>query len=365
MRVRLSFSFACVVVLTTCATSFAQAANQAIVCGDCNYDGAVSILDALVASQIGLGLVASTAIQREACDVQVTTSGEAEILDVLDVLLIAQAATSETAFARCGVVDTVKSPSSTIFSRLYAPDFDVANPNFGAPGGTAFFDVEFTSSTSEIQLRVQNQASGSDANLYLGLPGTLPGSRNAADYYFKSTISGSGIDLIGLACSALFAQGGHLAVAVHAVVPGQFTLSATPGPEVCTSGGASELATTANVAAGSLGSYGDADFWQISSLPANASEVVVTLSGPSPASLADYDLMIGVPGTAGGDSSMWNYHGTYPYGAGGWGDPFASEVYVFSREELNYYLNRQIAIGVIVRTPSRTTGSYTLRLEVH
>jgi len=50
-------------------------------CGDCNQDGSITILDALVAAQIGVGLVTAEGEALEICDVD--GSGDVSILDAL------------------------------------------------------------------------------------------------------------------------------------------------------------------------------------------------------------------------------------------------------------------------------------------
>ena len=60
------------------------------VCGDCDGDGSVTVLDALEASRQASGITTATV----SCDVAppVAQEGDIPVVDILDALLIAQAA---------------------------------------------------------------------------------------------------------------------------------------------------------------------------------------------------------------------------------------------------------------------------------
>ena len=60
---------------------------QVIVCGDCNGDGTLSILDALIAAQHGVGALILVGQAFDSCNVD----GDMDV-DVLDALLLAQGA---------------------------------------------------------------------------------------------------------------------------------------------------------------------------------------------------------------------------------------------------------------------------------
>ena len=62
------------------------------VCGDCNQDGVgPGVLDALIAAQIGAGLVIPTPVQAACCDVNALMPGAMPVVTVLDALIMAQA----------------------------------------------------------------------------------------------------------------------------------------------------------------------------------------------------------------------------------------------------------------------------------
>jgi hypothetical protein len=62
-------------------------------CGDCNGDGVVSILDALLAAQSGASILVLTGVQFSNCNVQgILEPDPAAVVDVLDALGIAQLA---------------------------------------------------------------------------------------------------------------------------------------------------------------------------------------------------------------------------------------------------------------------------------
>lgn len=65
-------------------------------CGDCDLDGDVDILDALRAAQIAVGLIMPTPIDRQVCDVDADTD-----IDIIDALFIAQVAAGLPVVLNC------------------------------------------------------------------------------------------------------------------------------------------------------------------------------------------------------------------------------------------------------------------------
>jgi hypothetical protein len=77
-------------------TLLAPLAGAQMICGDCDGNGAITVLDALVAAQIAAGITTPTPVQQALCDVQ----GDIDV-DVVDALRLAQEAAGLTPGLTC------------------------------------------------------------------------------------------------------------------------------------------------------------------------------------------------------------------------------------------------------------------------
>ena len=87
-------------------------ADAQAICGDCNMDGRVDILDALHISQIAVGLIIPTPAHYLVCDVDADSD-----IDILDALRVAQIAAGLSVVLTCPVQPpgcTINSPSGTV-----------------------------------------------------------------------------------------------------------------------------------------------------------------------------------------------------------------------------------------------------------
>ena len=92
-------------------------------CGDCDGDGSVTILDALAAAHHGAGIITLVGQQFTDCDVNSTAQ-----VDVLDALILAQAAAGLGVTLNCGMAPVNQPPVLTI---EYSPALDRAKPRWG------------------------------------------------------------------------------------------------------------------------------------------------------------------------------------------------------------------------------------------
>ena len=97
-------------------------------CGDCNGDGELSVIDALVSAQYSLGMNVIDAVDLEACNL--VSDGQ---VDIMDTLMLAQhaagieATPNGTVAAPCDPVDTRSHLEPVVNTPLPAP-ISVANP---------------------------------------------------------------------------------------------------------------------------------------------------------------------------------------------------------------------------------------------
>jgi hypothetical protein len=211
-------------------------------------------------------------------------------------------------------------------------------------------------------MQVSNLSPGADLNLYAGSPGTQAGSRDAGDYWYASTLNGSSPEIVTIACSGLAAHGGTVAVAVHAVTPGDYALDVQEIAATCVCGASSIMPGEQQSA--TVAQWGQIDYWELPTIPAGTSSILVIMRGPPPTAGADYDLMIGAPGVCGGDVNIGNYHGTCATTPSGWGSPLWRQEYTLAGGELAAYGSGPIALGVKANSLGSYWGGRDYVLEV-
>jgi hypothetical protein len=196
--------------------AIAAAPAGAQTCGDCNMDGQLSILDALLGAQIGAGLVAPTPAHLPVCDVD--TSGA---IDVLDALRMAQAAAGLPVTLSCAPI-VVPVACSIVFpaSGSYGNDIPIG---FDLTGGPDVVDLVFEFSSN-------GGASWSPATAAAGSPApcaTNPAPAVSApdDHLFFLWASLSDLGPVGVAVDFRV----RIAAAGGAVCTTSFLASTGPG----------------------------------------------------------------------------------------------------------------------------------------
>lgn len=215
--------FTLLVVVTL--TQFA--AGQTLSCGDCDSSGALpaTVLDALRGAQMAAGLVPATPLDVCLCDVD--GSG---VVSVLDALQMAQAAAGlpvsfGCAAPLCGApqvqqLDCAMPVNGTV--PFDDPGLDLGQVSYNAhfeiaalPMGTTAVTISITAGTG-------------DLDLYVGDVGTAAADPLPAAYAFSSVSPGTSLESVlidgGTVPTLAAYAGGPIAVTVHGVVAGNFTL---------------------------------------------------------------------------------------------------------------------------------------------
>ena len=110
-------------------------ANAQGLCGDCDQNGIINVLDSLTAAQISVGLVTPTPSQRIDCDVDGSNT-----VDVLDALLISQFA--------AGLPTTLACPGAPVINPTAVGYCVIGNLNSNQPWEIAVADVDFFTGAS-------------------------------------------------------------------------------------------------------------------------------------------------------------------------------------------------------------------------
>ncbi|MFC2074642.1 dockerin type I repeat-containing protein [Bdellovibrionota bacterium] len=339
-------------------------------CGDCNLDRSFGVTDALEAAQIAAGIKPLQTYQDKMCDVD--GSGRIEILDAL--ILAQKAVGNPTQPFRCFPVTTISNIGSGYISQHhYIPFGDSPRmpPHFGCTDTTEFFEIIPDPGTTQLTVIISGMSIGTDLDLYVGKPGTVPGDIDDTSY-FRKIIAGPYNERYDLFCGGLDAQAGSVAVAVHAYQRGMYTLEVYGDTPPCTcnvSGGyinaGTQVTDTIAHSAGPGIPYpcdpNKSKTFELTDIPQGTTSVEFFMQGPPPPD-GDFDLWLGWPGVCGGDCYDTNYHGTIPsaWNPGGWGNPFYAESYTIDEEELPAYGSGPIAVGVSVWSSPYQGASFTV-----
>jgi hypothetical protein len=199
-------------------------------CGDCNGDGQLNIVDALVAAQSAAGLFLPPSLER--CDVNSSTA-----VDIVDALLMAQAA--------AGLAPTL-SCTGGLCGQGNAIDIrcgDTASDSI--PVGTAPLGLELTMAGATHHYRLAGIPPGTtsltitttgtgDIDLLVGRPGTIPGATSPGRYPTSSDMRSTGptsTESVILTGSTIYTPAdwhqGPMAIAVTAFTAGSYTLTVT------------------------------------------------------------------------------------------------------------------------------------------
>lgn len=200
------------------------------VCGDCNGDGLVNILDALLGAQTAASI--ATPPDPAKCDVDASGT-----VSVIDALLMAQEAAGLSVSLNCvggvcgqGSATDIACGGSVMDSLSVSTD--PVPLALTVPGSTHHYRLTaIPPSTGSITLSLTGTG---DMDMIVGRPGTLPGSTNINRYPTSTDMRSTGptsTETIVLNAGTIYTpadfNGGPISIAITSWTAGSYTLSVT------------------------------------------------------------------------------------------------------------------------------------------